>query len=36
MYTETEMPYMDNNNDNDKNNKPATFSHIKKHTIYSM
>jgi len=37
MYTETEMSYMDKNDDNDKN-KPATFSQIKKHNtrIYSM
>ena len=29
------MSYMDKNDDNDKSNKPETFSRIKKHTIYS-
>ena len=30
------MSYVDKIDDNDKNNKPATFSQIKKHTTYSM
>jgi hypothetical protein len=33
MYTEPEMSYVDNNDENDKN-KPATFSQIKK--IYNI